>query len=226
MSAPREVVPIVLTFIRPKSILDVGCGTGTWLKAFEEAGVQDYLGVDGVYVDRSKLRIPSSKFIPFDISKPMDLGRKFDLVVSLEVAEHLAPQEADIIVESLVRHGETILFSAAIPGQGGQNHLNEQWPEYWQKKFMKHGYHFHDVIRSLIWNNDNIEWWYRQNIFLISKEKPQAELREFVHKTLYTNRTQYYEQYVENVLAGRYGVMHSLKILFRALKDKMFGQER
>ena len=135
LSAPRVIVPIVLEMIKPNSILDVGCGIGTWLKVFEEYGVDDYLGIDGDYVDRSTLKISEKRFLPNDLRKRWSLNRKFDLVVSLEVAEHLPEEVADLFVSTLSAHGDTILFSAAIPGQGGQNHVNEQWPTYWQKKF-------------------------------------------------------------------------------------------
>jgi SAM-dependent methyltransferase len=171
LSAPREVVPIALQFVQPKSVLDIGCGTGTWLKVFEENGVSDYLGIDGSVVPDDQLHITPAKFQTKDLSKPIDLGRRFDLVVCLEVAEHLPAQFADTLVNTLTKHADAILFSAAIPGQGGQDHVNEQWPEYWQKKFETRGYYFHDVIRPRIWNNPAVESWYKQNIFLINKTK-------------------------------------------------------
>ena len=132
-------------------VLDVGCGIGTWLKAFEECGVKDYLGLDGNHVNRSLLKIPAEKFRVQNLLESFRLNRKFDLVISLEVAEHLDEKISDQFVKGLVEHGETIVFSAAIPYQSGQNHVNEQWPAYWQQKFEKHGYYFHDVIRPKIW---------------------------------------------------------------------------
>lgn len=224
MTSPRQVVPIVFSMLRPTSVLDVGCGTGTWLKAFEEAGVDDYLGIDGDYVERSKLKIPSSKFVPFDISRPVDLGRKFDLVVSLEVVEHLAPQSADVVVESLVRHGETILFSAAIPGQGGQNHLNEQWPKYWENKFKDHGFYFHDLVRPNIWNDDRVEWWYRQNIFLINRERSNAAIMDVVHPELLALKTKAFQDRLEVITNGRLGITPSIRIVMSAIKYRFLGR--
>ena len=153
-AAPREVVPFVISLVAPNSVLDVGCGIGTWLKIFEECGVSDYLGVDGDYVNRSLLKISETKFVAKDLRRPWSLNRKFDLLICLEVAEHLPKECAQEFVKVLVSHGEVILFSAAIPNQGGQNHLNEQWPEYWQAIFANFGYHFHDVIRPLFWSNE------------------------------------------------------------------------
>ena len=166
-NAAREVLPLVFDLVKPASILDVGCGTGTWLKVAQDLGIADIQGVDGDYVDRSMLKISTSHFQSHDLNKPFSLNRKFDLAICLEVAEHLLPAAANDLVSSLTEHSDLILFSAALPGQGGQHHINEQWPSYWQKLFEKKGYEMQDVLRLKIWNNTKIERWYRQNIFLV-----------------------------------------------------------
>jgi len=163
------VVPMVHELLRPASVLDVGCGAGTWLAAWRTAGVSDVLGIDGDYVDRTKLQIPSDTFVPVDLQQSFSLGRTFDLVQTLEVAEHLDETCADTFVESLARHGDTVLFSAAVPGQGGTHHVNEQWPSYWAKKFAKAGYTCYDIMRPRIWADPGILWWYRQNILLFAR---------------------------------------------------------
>src|SRR5688572_3838294 len=89
------VVPLVITALAPRSVVDVGCGNGTWLATFHEKGVTDVLGVDGEYVDRDELDIPGGQFLPFDLTKRLELDRQFDLVMSLEVAEHLPWSCAD-----------------------------------------------------------------------------------------------------------------------------------
>ena len=166
----RRVAPLVMDLFQPRSVLDVGCGSGTWLSVFRrDHGVDDILGVDGDYVDTSVLEIPPACFRPADISKPVHLNRKFDLVISLEVAEHISAGQAPVLVENLTRHGDVILFSAAIPGQGGVHHVNEQFPEYWAALFQANGFCAVDVLREKIWNEDRIEWWYRQNILLFLK---------------------------------------------------------
>src|SRR5262245_44009168 len=116
----RVVLPLVLEFVRPRSVIDVGCGLGTWLAVFREHGVEDVWGMDGDHVDREWLEIPADRFLAHDLSQPLRLGRSFDLVVSLEVAEHLPPSCADAFVESLTRLGPLLLFSAAAPYQGGR----------------------------------------------------------------------------------------------------------
>jgi SAM-dependent methyltransferase len=213
--APRVVIPLLLNIVNPKSVLDVGCGTGNWLRVFEEFGVSDVLGVDFL-VKESDLVISRSQFINQDLTSPLDLGRRFDLVMSLEVAEHLHPESADQFVANLVRHADTILFSAAIPGQGGQFHLNEQWPEYWEQKFNKHGFYFHDVIRPLIWGNKEVEVWYRQNIFVISKEENHGKATGIVHPELFEEKLSGLQRELSNTTSGLIGMKASLGILLRS----------
>ncbi|MBU1159680.1 class I SAM-dependent methyltransferase [Patescibacteria group bacterium] len=166
----KEIIPLILKLISPKSVIDVGCGVGTWLAVFKERGIEDILGIDGDYVDKKLLQIPPEKFLSFDLKKSLKLDRKFDLVVCLEVAEHLPEKSAENFIKSLAELGPIVLFSAAVPFQGGRNHINEQWPEYWQKIFEKYNYVAVDALRGKIWKNDKIEYWYRQNIlFFVDK---------------------------------------------------------
>lgn len=217
------MVPLVLEACNPKSILDVGCGTGTWLKVFEEHGIKDFLGIDGDFVELDTLKISADKFLACDLRAEWRLNRKFDLVVSLEVAEHLPENSADLLVSSLVSHGDNILFSAAIPGQGGQNHLNEQWPIYWQRKFEKHGFYFQDAIRQLVWNNPDVEWWYRQNIFLVTKERPThvAPILPLVHPELFQRTIRISEHNYQSLLEGRHGLKTGLRIFVRSVLYKL-----
>lgn len=99
------------------------------------------------------------------------LDKKFDLVESLEVAEHLSPCRAYNFVEELTELGDVILFSAAISGQGGVNHVNEQMQSYWAEKFLQFGYVGIDCVRPKIWNNRNVDSWYRQNILIYADSK-------------------------------------------------------
>lgn len=166
----REIVPLVLELIQPRSVIDVGCGVGTWLSIFKEFGIEDIFGVDGDYVDRKMLQIPAGKFSPADLKEPFRLNRHFDLVVSLEVAEHLPAECAENFVKSLTGLGPIVLFSAAAPFQGGTGHINEQWPEYWRKFFEKYNYAAIDVLRGKIWQNEKIQYWYRQNILFFAEK--------------------------------------------------------
>lgn len=168
--AANESVPFIIDLLQPESVVDVGCGTGTWLKVFEDNGVKDILGIDGDYVDKKLLNIDSNKYQEYDLETVFKSQRKFDLAISLEVAEHLSFESADIFVETLSGLSETIIFSAAIINQGGQNHINEQEPKYWIEKFEKQGFQLFDVLRPIFWENEKIDWWYRQNMFLFTKD--------------------------------------------------------
>jgi len=223
-AAPKEVVPIIQLITKANSVLDVGCGIGTWLRIFEEHGVSDYLGIDGNHVDVSLLKIPVTKFLTKDLRRAWSLDRKFDIVICLEVAEHLPEESAEQFVKTIISHSDIIIFSAAIPGQGGQNHLNEQWPEYWQAKFENHGYFFHDVLRPLLWTNEKVDWWYRQNIFLITKNKPESlpfNALSIVHPKLFLVQKENEKQFYSSLLEGKQGLRMAFRILLNAAIFKM-----
>ena len=133
-------VPILMDMYSPKSVLDLGCNTGWWLHWFIKHGVNDIMGVDGVNMINN-LNIPLNKFMCMDLTKKIDLGRKFDLVMCLEVAEHLEERHADRLINTATTHGDIIFWSAATVGQGGYNHVNEQPHEYWIEKFKERGYY-------------------------------------------------------------------------------------
>jgi SAM-dependent methyltransferase len=153
----------------PKSLLDIGCGTGTWLSAALDLGVSDIYGVDGVPIPEDALLFPPQFFQVADLSDRIELGRRFDLVLCLEVAEHLPADAAPSLIATLVSHSDLILFSAAAPGQVGQHHVNCQWPSYWQDLFNAHGYSCDDSVRWRLWNTQAVEPWYRQNIFVATR---------------------------------------------------------
>jgi SAM-dependent methyltransferase len=166
----RVVVPIVISLVHPKSVVDVGCGIGNWLSEFRRLGVDRVLGLDGSYIDTEWLVIAKDLFRVADLSKPLQLDEQFDLAVCLEVAEHLPKASAGTLVGSLVKLAPIVLFSSAIPMQGGTRHVNEQWPEYWRLLFQKRGYIMLDLIRQVIWKNPEVKFWYRQNTFLFVTE--------------------------------------------------------
>lgn len=166
----RVIVPILVDRLRPRSVVDVGCGLGTWLAVFRENGIADVVGIDGDYVDRARLEIPPENFVPHDLERVVRLGRRFDLAISLEVAEHLPAESAATFIDSLTSLSPFVVFSAAIPFQGGTNHVNEQWPDYWAALFEARGFAPVDCIRREVWSNDDVEWWYAQNILLFVEE--------------------------------------------------------
>ena len=197
LTAPREIVPEILKLLEIKSVVDIGCGIGTFLHCFKENGIEEVLGIDGKWVNKNLLYkyISPQEFKEVDLEENFDLIKKYDLAISLEVAEHLSEKSADIFIRNLISAGKVILFAAAIPLQGGQNHINEQWLTYWEKKFLKYDYVIHDILRPIFWDNPNIFTWYKQNMVLVTPRNFKFDtepiynpLRNIVHYDLYMNK--------------------------------------
>jgi SAM-dependent methyltransferase len=187
LQSARQIIPKLTAVVPVRSVVDFGCGQGAWLSVWADAGAS-VAGVDGPYVDTSRLLIDPRDFHAADLAAPIDLGRQFDLVQSLEVAEHLPPAKAEQFVETLTAHGSHILFSAAVPGQGGENHVNEQPPDYWRALFREQGYAAFDYLRPLICDDPAIARWYRFNSILYIRDDLAARLSEPVRRSRVPDR--------------------------------------
>lgn len=170
LRSARVALPLVVGPCRVRSVLDVGCGAGAWLSVARELGVPDIAGVDGDYVDRSLLLVDPASFSPRDIGRRFDLQRTFDLVQCLEVAEHVPAAASDVLLDNLVRHGRLVLFSAAVPGQGGEDHINEQPWAHWRDRFAARGYRLFDGLRPRLAGEARVEPWYRFNLMLFAHD--------------------------------------------------------
>jgi len=168
-SSAAAIIPLIRSYFKVRSVIDFGCGQGAWLREWRRSGAQEVLGLDGDYVDKGALLIGRSELLVSNLANPVDVGKKFDLVESLEVAEHLPESAAGAFVESLVRHGDLVLFSAAAVGQGGHDHINEQPYEYWRDRFLAHDYVLIDYLRAAVKDNRAVEPWYRYNILFFVK---------------------------------------------------------
>jgi SAM-dependent methyltransferase len=167
-TSAREIVPMILDLVKVGSVVDVGCGDGGWLSIFKANGVDDIIGIDGPWIDDDLLKIAKPQFRRSPLDELLPIERRFDLSMSLEVAEHLPPEKADQFVAELTRLAPIVLFAAAVPGQGGLHHVNEQWPGYWTARFAAHGYRPIDAIRLAVWNRASVTWWYKQNTLLFA----------------------------------------------------------
>lgn len=187
-SSARVIVDFIMKTFQPNSILEIGCGQGVWSREFINQGVTDLKAVDGVWIEKSKLVIDPDYFHADDLNNRISIGRRFDLTICLEVAEHLRPSSAQNLVETLTSHSDIIVFSAAIPLQGGTEHINEQPQSYWVNLFSEKGFECFDVIRPEIWHNKEVEVWYRQNILVFST-KPLSvsskSIMDIVHPELF-----------------------------------------
>lgn len=228
--AAKEIIPVILNFCKPNSILDAGCGLGTWLQVFlEDYKIKDILGIDRFRPDYKQLYISHEYYKTSDLRNGFDLGRKFDLLLCLEVAEHLPEQSSDKLIHSLCSHSDDIVFSAAIPGQGGQNHYNEQWPEYWEKKFKSHGFKKNDCIRQYIWDNTDIEIWYRQNMYFYSKRSidglaSNTDFSPIVHPDYWTKKIAKIadlQSEIDGFNLGEAGIKRSFSAFLNSIKNKL-----
>lgn len=165
------IIKILKEQISIHSVLDVGCGRGAWLSQWEQSGVEDIVGVDGDYVVRADFHVDAKRcFRPHDLSRSFSLKRKFDLAQCLEVAEHIDEKYSSILIESIVAHADVILFSAAQPGQGGENHINEKPLGFWRDIFAAHGCVPYDFVRPEVSEDETIMPWYRYNCVVYANE--------------------------------------------------------
>lgn len=172
----EKVIPIIKDILKPKSVLDVGCGEGVWLLTWQENNINNTLGIDNHHINKNNFLLNEECFIASNLEKEFDLKKKFDLVMSLEVAEHLPHNTSTNFIRSLIRHGDLVLFSAAQPGQGGHNHINEQSLEFWRDLFLKNNYIAVDVLRPKLRQLKEVEAWYKYNTILyISQDSPILE---------------------------------------------------
>lgn len=170
--AARKILEIVASIMEINSAVDIGCGVGTWLKEVKNInGKASVLGIDGEYVNKKYFQIDKNEFLAAELEKRIRISKRYDLAISLEVAEHLSPLRADSFIDDLCRMSDVILFSAATRCQRGDAHVNEQRCSYWVKLFQKKGYIPFDVIRPVIWYDEKIPIWYRQNTILYINEK-------------------------------------------------------
>lgn len=146
---------------------------------FGQFGVEDTIGIDAPWVPRHQLQIPTSAFVERDLTREFRMDRTFDLTLCLEVAEHLPPHVADTFIASLANLAPVTLFSVAIPFQGGSAHVNERWPSYWAERFAAHEFELINCLRSHVWDNPEVEAYYRQNLLLfVHRDRLDSELRE------------------------------------------------
>jgi SAM-dependent methyltransferase len=164
-SSAGALVPILHERYRPATVVDVGCGEGWFVDEFEQLGART-VGVDGSWVAGAT---------HVDLTEPPypDLGA-FDLALCLEVAEHIDRVHAQDLVRWLVGLAPVVVFSAAIPGQGGEGHVNEQPPGWWRDRFLAAGRSVSGAFRWQVWDDDRIEPWYRQNL-LVAGDSDLAE---------------------------------------------------
>ena len=160
---------------RPQSVVDFGCGSGAWLAGAEQLGATRLRGFDGPWVDPRALTSDRIEFTAMNFEESLpEFSEAYDLAISVEVAEHLSKERAEALIARLTEAADVIVFSAAVPMQGGTHHINENPQSYWIGLFDSAGFDVFDIFRPALWNDSSIRWWFRQNIFLFVRRGSAA----------------------------------------------------
>jgi SAM-dependent methyltransferase len=162
LSAAEAVVPSVIAATKATTVIDVGCGTGAWASVAKRLGCR-VVGVDG-YAPANQLMIDQDEFRQEGLIEGVSCSG-FDLALCLEVGEHLPESSAAALVAGLCE-ARYVLWSAAIPGQHGVDHINEQWSTWWEPFFASHGYSGSCDIRNEFWLDRRVAGFYRQNMIV------------------------------------------------------------
>lgn len=205
------IMPLILQWVSPVSIVDFGCAEGAWLgEALRQNNDIEILGMDGDYINKERLKIPKECFRAVDLRQNILMEKRYDLAISTEVAEHLEEEFADIFIDNITKASDQVLFSAAIPGQGGTHHVNEQWQSYWVEKFRKRGYFCDYSVRNYFWNELKISSWRKQNLLFFSKKEtqiaPPRPLTDLMHPQETIIKQKYYEGKIHSL---EYYIFHS-----------------
>jgi SAM-dependent methyltransferase len=239
LKSAEIILPIVLEIVpNVKSAVDFGCGVGTWLSVLKRLGVNEIRGYDGSWGKKELLKIPQEYFTEIELDKEILVDKKYDMAISVEVAEHLPEQSAEKFIKTLTQASDLVVFSAAIPFQGGTNHINEQWQSYWYNIFKQFGFIGIDCLRKKIWNQSEVQSWYKQNIMLYINKKNIGEINlsqeyyqdnlDIVHPELYMNRIKAIKALENNLKNNNVNTISMRKLCKVAVKrilKKMLGEK-
>jgi SAM-dependent methyltransferase len=168
----------IVDSFHPLTVVDVGCGTGHLLVSLRA------LGVRGIGLERSPTALLACRHRgldvrKFDLESAENFSEHADIVVSTEVAEHLPAQFADHFIDLLANIARVVILTAATPGQGGTDHVNEQPNGYWIEKFRQRAFRFEERLTHR-WRNEWVEkqvtTWYWANLMVFSREGGQRDL--------------------------------------------------
>ena len=176
VSSAPDISKSITSDLQPKTVADVGCGTGALLQALRDNGCQ----VFGLEYSEAALEYCRARGVDvqkFDIeNESLTDDRTFDVAVSMEVGEHLPEKSADRYVEILAKLSDTIVFSAAQPGppeRHAHDHVNEQPKPYWLSKFRAFDFEY-DEIMSNQWRKQwqtggAVAYWYHENVMILRR---------------------------------------------------------
>jgi SAM-dependent methyltransferase len=170
-SSARIILAEIARHVPFHSIVDIGCGEGSWLRAALELrpNLNRAVGIDGPWTKPYHGGM-AAEFIYHDLSDSLPKLPAFDLAVCVEVAEHLPASRTKGLISDLARLSDVVLFSGAIPGQSGTGHINERWAAEWYEEFKSQNFDAYDLLRPGLWTKQGVSPWYAQNVFLFARQ--------------------------------------------------------
>ena len=161
--------------LKSNSVLDLGCGVGSYLEGFFNAGCRDLLGIE-LNFDKAKKYIVDNIFsfiIEGDATTDLNLNRKFDCVVSFEVGEHIEPDGTEMFIDNLTLYSNRyIILTTASPGQRGTGHINLRNKDFWIKSITVKGFLYRkDLVEKyrIAWKKFNVEKYILNNLMVFRK---------------------------------------------------------
>lgn len=150
--------------VRPNMVLDIGCGPGHFVYSMRDVGVH-CIGIDIDDRIRGKQHLLCENIL---YSKLVS-----DVAICLEVLEHIPEEDSDEVVDQIcTMFLDTLIFTAAQPGQGGVGHINCQPKDYWLKKFLRNGIRrntlMEDTLKHYCQQGRYMGWFYN-NLLVFSK---------------------------------------------------------
>ena len=170
LGSSPDVAGILIKYYNPRSVIDIGCGCGIYIKAFHDLGIEDVIGYDGSKHAIERGLLPA-KMIMHDLREPLCINRKYDLCLCIEVAEHIENEYSKQLVETLVNASDIVFFTAAAPGQGGLHHVNEQPFKFWEEIFRSFGFqkdHLTEEVRKKMIDR-GVVYWITKNAVIYKK---------------------------------------------------------
>ncbi len=161
--------------LKPNSVLDLGCGVGSYLEGFLNAGCKNLLGIELSFSDVEKYIVEDirSHIIEGDVTTSLNLNRKFDCVISFEVGEHIAPYGTEKFIDNLILCSDRyIILTAAPPGQRGTGHINLRSKDFWIESIVSKGFLYReDLVEKyrVKWKEFNVEKYILNNLMVFKK---------------------------------------------------------